>query len=280
MIYKSLPKAIEIVDAFDRTPIQQAAKWDRLKVFKFLAEQWPQGITESPIGDRTVKIAVRAGAIDTVKYILEIFPEEVKSRNNYGCTLLDIATLTGNVELFNYLADLWPKGLLVLDEAGKTVLMTASGRSHLDMVKACLEKCPNLLKMKQHSDQDTAIGHAVSCGRLKTVEYLLGIWPEGIFNLTVPENKSLLTTAASNACFEMVKLIYDKWPEAIKLLDTEKRSPLARASPFCFNSMTFLYEKWPEAIKLKDEYGKTCLHLTARSNLETVKFLVEQWPEN
>jgi ankyrin repeat protein len=92
-----------------------------------------------------------------------------------------------------------------------------------------------------------------------------------------------LHIAASLSPLNVVKFLYDQWPDALQESTKKGWTPLhvaAWKNPYR-DVVEFLYEKWPNALQEKNNDGALPLHLAAANNpsLEVLEFLYQKWPD-
>jgi hypothetical protein len=89
--------------------------------------------------------------------------------------------------------------------------------------------------------------------------------------------------AAWKSAPEVVKFLYQQWPDALQEKDELGMLPMHRAAAWSpsLDVVRFLYEKFPDALQKMNVDGELPLHLAARSNSsgDVVEFIAEAWRE-
>jgi ankyrin repeat protein len=122
---------VEARDSLGSTALHLAARVEMIDVVKFLVEQWPEGIrTTNERHVTPLHSAVMLGTSEVVKFLVEQWPDGVRERDICLNTPLHLAASTATIEVVRFLVERWPEGKGALNNKGKTPLsmLEKSGR--------------------------------------------------------------------------------------------------------------------------------------------------------
>jgi ankyrin repeat protein len=145
---------------------------------------------------------------------------------------------------------------------GRSALLEAA-RHNIDAVKLLLEYGADV--KKAHGGQ-TPLHMAAEVAKTDVVKLLLERWPEAIREKDDYGYTPLHMAAecTKGPTFEVVKLLLERWPEGIREKNHDGTTPLHMAAKAAKTDVVrLLLELWPEAIREKDDYGNTPLHRAA-----------------
>jgi len=186
-----------------------------------------------------------------VKYIVEQYPEAVRTRNSYGLLPLMCAT-DQSLELTEFLVERYPEAV----------------RRH-------------------HYGEGLPFHRACQNGSIEVVKFLYGLYPEAI-SMPLRAGGDLpihLVFAFGRDVAAKIQFLTDHFPDSVKVLGESKRLPLHCA---CMqyrpdlSVIKFLFELHPEAIHARAARGFLPLHCLCDRYTdppkEIIQFLVKQLP--
>ncbi|KAL7714090.1 phospholipase A2 [Entamoeba marina] len=118
--------------------------------------------------------SVAVGALDVVKYLVEMFPARLEVKNVINSTLLYTAIENQQDEISEFLVSCGAD-LLVINGRGNSLLhllVRRYGNYYQTLIKVILEKKKDLLDV-QNCYGETALHHACLAGNVTSVKYLL-----------------------------------------------------------------------------------------------------------
>ena len=146
-------------DEWGNTPIHWAARSGNPKVLQCMVDQYyPHILTLSGgNGLRPLQIAIHAGHMDCIKYILENCPDIVELKDESGQNAIHHAAEMGKTEVLHVLIS-WaePEDLLAQDEKGNTALHLAACRGHEAVVEVLLNTSDQILGIKNNFSSNAA----------------------------------------------------------------------------------------------------------------------------
>jgi len=152
----------------------------------------------------------------------------------------------------------------------------------LDVLKALVDKCPDVLGVKGRSE--IPFFWAVRYSRVEVVRVLLGLRHESfkatnvILQLTIHVALTIETVS-----LDIVRDLVSAWPESLKQTDCYGDLPPAVAiknKEIPLPVIEFLLRSWPESVKSQSYTGKPPLHLAVKAkSLSIATVLLAAWPD-
>ena len=159
-------------------------------------------------GRLPIHLACLVGAIDTVQYLLHLYPY-CNFKDKYGWSLIHFAALSDASDILQYL-------ILEMNANPHTVDIFQSTPLHFAAASGCLEsvqfliKCCNCTADIQNIEGVTPFFHACSNGDVSVIKYLIEECGCDIFHRTFNE-ETILHTAAHYGQYEILRyLILEK----------------------------------------------------------------------
>lgn len=225
---------------FGETLLHLAANCENTDLLKYLVEKKGVDVNAEDDFGRTIlfDVAIK-GDKGLMVYLVEHGAEVgVKDVNEY--TLLHAAALSGNEEVFRYLAEEHNLDIKAVSSTGVSVLSYAVKRGNLNIVKFLVERYKLKLN-EQNVTRVTVLHDAVESGNLELVKYLLGCevkWHDDF------RYEKLLHVAVGNKSKDMV---------------------------------VYLVENHGMKLDSKLDFGDTLLHTATRSgSLEVIDYLISK----
>jgi ankyrin repeat protein len=172
--------------------------------------------------------AAKAGKIDVVKFLVQLWPEGVREQGNHSDTPLHLATQTGKIDLVKFLVERWPEGTRVTNRDRQTPLHLAAGArfGNADLVRLLVEQWPEGVR-ERDTWLNTPLHWAARSGwRTEDVEILVERWPEAMREKNQFGNTPL-HLAATDGNAEIVRFLVKRWPEGKKVLNNDGMTPLS-----------------------------------------------------
>jgi ankyrin repeat protein len=147
-------------DFSDNRPLHLAVIAGKLDVVKFLVERWPQGLQVKNSNQETpLHLAASNQNADMVRFLVEQWPEAMREVDRGGLTPLHLAACRGGaIEEVRVLMDGWPEAMEERNPLGNTPLHLAAGvrRENADVVRFLVERWPQG-KRALNNDGDTPL---------------------------------------------------------------------------------------------------------------------------
>ena len=240
----------------------------------------------------TLHLALRNGGItlEVVKFLLNEIPELFDHRSIVG--YLPFYMLCGNGDLdegvwfdiFQHLIDMDPTIVRDRVDDGELPIHYAAANLSPLQCKALIDLYPEPVREKFEQYNDLPIHEACATGRLDTVVYLLGLYPESIQVRgdvgRLPIHRAAACEAESRA--EVIALLLKHDSNAASKKADGRQLPLHCACDAYYGQLDvvqILYDACPEAIWMRDSDGDTPLDHTRGWNEEsddTLNFLQTQ----
>ena len=246
------------------------------------------------------------GSVDVVKYLIELYPESVKERTEYGNLPLHAACWGGApLQVVKYLYEQTPESVVRDNTFGTSSPLRQAccgrGVSPVEVIRFLVEKWPESVKDASGDWQNpNYFPLHLACERgaqYGDIPYLVEQWPEAV---RLPDKMGHLPLhkvclAPTPVRLEDIKCLVKQWPESIGKKD--RRCGATPLHYLCSREpsvgvIRYLMEQWPEAVMIEDSQGRLPLHIActgvgmydylldheARTPLEDIQLLVEQWP--
>lgn len=207
---------------------------------------------------------------------------------HYGCTHSD------KLEIFSYLLSLFPDNEYVykycVDDNGNMLIHAAAeGRSSLEVVRELLFLFPDSPKLF-NADGMLPLHLAMKNTNVDVIQSIFSAYPEAITQVDVNGWLPIHHAAYFNSTVHVLQWLYKTYPIGFSTPQRPSgRLPLQYAAAKCLSLSTvrFIYEVYPEAISIFDTNRRLPLHtVLARSNgymntvrLECFKILLHAYPQ-
>ena len=218
-------------------------------------------------GNKYLKLAVRNGHTDTVRYLVGLPEVDVNHRRNNE-TALDYAMDEGHPDVMRVLIDAGAD--IDTKSAGFSPLHCASD-SELEVVKVLVRAGAGV--NVTDNDGRTCLFLAAIYGHTDIVRYLVGL-PEVDVNHCDSNNETALHCAVTEGHSDVVQVLIDAGAD-IDTKNEDGYSPLHVASRSGALEVVKMLVRGGAGVNVTDDDGRTCLILAApNGHTETVRYLV------
>ncbi len=216
-----------------------------------------------------------------------IMPDCFKEVDKEGRSVLHIAARLDSVDLFEITLQSCEKynGKTIQDANlnGALPLHNAARFCNCPAVyERVRNEYPEAITMVNLDDMLPLHWAAVKNRNVTIVRDLMQRYPEGIISAN-HEGYLPLHCAGQNNCLDVVQLIYDAYPIAVSIPDSEGGLPLHHACCFKGNAEVakFICEAYPDALTSPQQGGITPIHLAASQNdsVELLRYILDKYPE-
>jgi ankyrin repeat protein len=211
------------VDELDQRPLHwYAIRGDiaaMREVLLYGAEVSPMSVTSKPLHDAAQH------SLDAVKLLIE-HGANVEERDVDTNTPLLLAALEGKIDVVRFLVERWPECIRTANEYLQTPLHFAVIEQKEDVIEFLAEQWPEGVREKS-IESDTPLHHAVVYGsRPEVVGLLVEGCPEAIKEKDQAGNTPL-HLAARSAKTEVVRVLAERWPEGGEVPNNDEKTPLS-----------------------------------------------------
>ena len=226
-----------------------------------------------------------ADQLRIVELLLKANPEAVSSKDNKGWLPLHVYARTGaNSAILLRLVNAYHTGIREVDSKGRLPLHLAcmSGRgddAFLEMLSHIIDLYPRALsaKEKQHSFLPLHMACSASYTSDSLVKLLLDRYPDAIKKTDAFSSLPLHLAVRSKAPSRVIKRLLASYPAGAMQLDADGRLTLHWACKMCFSIATIkmLINAYPGSIFVREnKYGYTSLAIACMSPLDESVFEV------
>jgi len=235
------PSSLRVLDGDGNTPLYMACenKGVNLEVVQMLYNSWPEalrvssGHNELPIHELCCnKKLANTTAIDVLRFMLSIDPTLVRERDGLDYLPIHHAVRSAanrkSLEFCKVLIDLYPESVRVTGtDSGSLPIHKAYD---IDIVQYLLELYPESINIQDSYGMLPV--HEAAVGRnIDKIELLLTHDPDAASKKTNNESFPLhLACGSYQGCLEVVKALFDAFPQAINVCDREGQTPFELAS--------------------------------------------------
>ncbi|XP_061191633.1 serine/threonine-protein phosphatase 6 regulatory ankyrin repeat subunit B-like [Saccostrea echinata] len=278
------PKLKDIKNKFGETAMHSAAQSGNINVFNLLLKAGLNPLERNYKMETVLACAVKHGKLSMVKFLVKKYPRLLQSHTFYhGTTILHLAALSGNVDLFEFLTGqyelpstrLKKPNISKRDDDGLNVLHYACSAGHLEISRFLISKYPQLLSEKDNYGEDVLHKAAVG-GNVDLFQLLLN---EGLkIESTANNGNSVLHSSLYTDKEEVCRFLVNNYPDFIK-----KRNNAGWTAVHCaceggnVGHLSFLYDKGLDIDALTN-LGKCVLHIACYSaNYDVSRYLAEKY---
>jgi ankyrin repeat protein len=193
--------------------------------------------------------------------LLVTYGADVKALFYNGMTSFSLAAGEGNIEVVKYLVEQWPEGIRTADNYLRTPLHMAALMGKIEMVRFLVESCPDGVR-DRNIDLDTPLHWAaMGDGKTDVVKFLVDQWPAGMRERN-NEMKTPLHLAAMAGKTDVVKFLVEQWPEGIREGDNGLKTPLDLAVIAGKTDVVkLLVERWHEGREARNVNAQSLLSM-------------------
>ncbi|XP_048750991.2 alpha-latrotoxin-Lg1a-like [Ostrea edulis] len=141
------PELLNAKDDKGYDAILSCARGRSLETLKYLENMQCFTHQTLPTGKGILHIACKHSSVDLVKYLCQMYPQELERRDSKGKTALHMSALNASVDVIQYLLDI-EVDHYALSTSKQTILHLACYNSNTDILKYIAEKLPGLKYQK------------------------------------------------------------------------------------------------------------------------------------
>ena len=252
---------IHTKDDYGWTVLHRAALGGDLELLQYLIENGSDIFSKTKCGRSCLHIAAAKGHLKICRALLRNYKFDIHARDDYGCTVLHQAGLSGDLELFQLLigngSDIYSK-----TKDGQSCLQKAVEKGHLKLCRAILENYNFDINARDDYGW-TELNYAAFSGDLEFLQYLIEIGSD-IFSKT-KSGKSCLHIAAERGHLEMCRVLLQNYNFDINARDDYGWTELhCAAFSGELELLQYLIENGSDIFS-KTKVGKSCLHIAAEN---------------
>ena len=273
---------IKIEDLEGKTAVSYAAMFGHLKCLELLISKHSKAILHRDHSSMTpLLLASFYGHFQCLGFLTAKLEQNLPSSGDFideVGTAMVVSANNGFKKCVQYFEEEHLHGSVVVDTlTGRSALMAAAERGHMETVVYLVSSCVDQVKMKDENGYSPMMLAAIH-GRHRIVIFLHQICPVSIQWHDNTFNRPL-HGAAKNGHLNTVKYLYSQYRDAFKFFNSESKAPIMLAAEGGHvDTVEFLHEKEPALTKQwRDQNAQNSLMLAASSgSLETVKYLVKK----
>ena len=274
-LVENYPAALKMTTNDGQTPLHKAGWSGSVELVDYLVNQQCNMLAKDIRGRVTIHHACNSGKLSLVKHLVENYPALLEMKDKKNVSPLHLAGWTNSVKLVQYLTS---KGCDVCDKDINcwTILHRACQGGNLALVQYLVENYPALLTMRDTEGQ-TPLHRAGFSGSIELTEFLIS---KGCDVLDKDSNcKTVLHFACGKGRLELVKHLFEKYPDLLQVRDTKGLTSLHSAViSGSIEVVDFLFGTTYTILNRTDK-GDTILHFACKeSNLTIIKHLSEKCP--
>jgi len=240
----------QLINSNGENPLHVACKNPHvtLRVVKLLLNAWPESISQPnrhgnlPIHYfcRNVKLDETV-SVDILNYLLETSPESIQGEDSVGGLPIHTAARYGkSLGFLNILVDSHPESVRIIRGEIRALpihLACSSDNCRLDTVEYLLEKYPGSINVEAYAGWLPIHHAAYSKGSQSAViiEHLMLKDPDCASKVTEDGSTPLFLACYSHPNLTAIQLLFDVYPEAILIRNSERKTPLECAREYIEN---------------------------------------------
>jgi len=240
-------------------PIHHEDAFESSAICKILIDAYPESLrVRTNNGELPIHKACRFGEVDTILYMLKLYPESIRVRTNNGSLPIHIACKRVACKI---LIDAYPESLRARTNNGELPIHKACRFGKVDTILYMLELYPESIRVRTNNG---SLPIHIACKYRHGADinkYMLELYPQSI-NVTNGYGNLPIHIAARHAGHDVIEslLKHDPTGASKKTTSNKEQLPLHIASG-CGNpeAVQVLYDAFPEAIWIHDSDGKTPL---------------------
>ena len=276
-----------------------------VEILKFLIKKYPEALRRvDGLGTLPIHRASLRKSPEYCRVLIEAYPGSEQIPSAEGSLPLHFACAKGSVATVEYLYKLYPDAIIRATPEGfypihRSILLVDrrdNPATAVEIVKYLLGCDPNvklqkykgmpllhyaLRMMKYDDDSNVEIG-------IKMIKIIIEAAPDssvrsldnfGSMPLQFLCRESKVDEAAA---VQILKLLIEKYPEAVRIVDDEGDLPIHLAALHTTSPefLRVLVEAYPGSVSMPDAMGKLPLHQAClgKGSLATVEYLYQQYP--
>ncbi|XP_056001971.1 uncharacterized protein LOC125662195 [Ostrea edulis] len=167
------PELLNAKDKKGYDAILSCAKGQSLETLKYLENMQCFTHQTLPKGKGILHIACKHSSVDVVKYLCQMYPQELERRDSKGKTALHMSALNASVGVIQYLLDI-EVDHYALSTSKQTILHLACYNSNIDILKYIAKKLPGLKCQKDYRGY-TALHCSCEARNERAIKVLLNL---------------------------------------------------------------------------------------------------------
>ncbi|KAL3861816.1 hypothetical protein ACJMK2_007833, partial [Sinanodonta woodiana] len=221
LLVDKYPDMINEVDNCKGTPSHYAASGGNVSVLQYLIDKgvdpWCRTATQETLLHRSCL----AGRLEITKYLVEKYPDMTNEVDNCKATPAHDAASGGNVSVVQYLID---KGVdpWCRTDTQETLLHRACLAGSLEITKYLVEKYPDMINEVDNCKRTPAHA-AAGGGNVSVLQYLIDHGFDPWCRTATQE--TLVHSSCLAGSLEITKYLVGKYPDMIRGVDNNKRTP-------------------------------------------------------
>ncbi|XP_071085923.1 serine/threonine-protein phosphatase 6 regulatory ankyrin repeat subunit B-like [Haliotis cracherodii] len=253
-----------------RTPVMLAAEEGHRQVFNLLVSRNCNLHLDDSCGNNIIHVACLGGRVEMVNYLLAYNTLGIKSRGRDGRTSIMSAAEKGHLDVFKLLMS---KGCDVMlnDDHGDSILHIACSGGSMDMVAYILSLGQFDINSRGRWGR-TLVMVAAEKGNRPVLDFLVN--EGGDLSLMDDENDNILHVACIGGNVEMVKHLLQMNISNINSKGKYGRTPVMLAAEFGHKELFYFLVCKGSDLLLVDDNRDTILHIACGGNVKMVKCLL------
>ena len=245
-LLESEPSSIHKTDGLGRTPLHVVCGNEgvNLEVVQFIYNAWPEAISigcsrgRFPIHELCLHEILddNTHSLDILRFMLDIDPSLVREGDEEMFLPIHLAVDGMSFAFCKVLIDAYPESVRVRtsNDTGYLPITIACSRSRddavirddkVDTIQHLLELYPESINVRD-SNGRLPIHHAARHSRASIIELLLNHDSDGASKKTTNEDDQQLPLHLACESLEKVQVLYDAYPQAIHVRDSQGKIPL------------------------------------------------------
>ena len=295
------PSSIQLLDARGRTPLHIACRNDNMRLVHFTFNKWPEAIRSEdghgflPIHILCCSIKMNDDAsLAILHFMMNIDATMVREIAQEGYLPLHLAAYAMSAAFCKVLISAYQESLMIESRDGSLPIHDLCNLNRradaVDTIQYMLELYPESINRRDGLGY-LPIHYAASKarhGRIDTMKLLLKHDPDAVSKKTTDGKGQLPLHLACRYCKrpEAIQVLYDAFPEAIVVLDGDRKMPLQLVKKGRSKVLKFFHNQYEYLKKFDDEgimhspdkNGWLPLHHALKDNvsLGTIKLLVRK----
>lgn len=228
--------------------------------------------------------------MEIIEFLLEQYPEGIKTGDNNRLLPLHIATKGGkaNLKLVKLLVDKYPKAVNKMDKMGCTPVHYACEKNSSILIARMMIEKYSQIRMIADNKNVTPLHHACSKqASVDIIRLLLSNYPQAMKHPTKEGRNPLHIAVVNRLSMEGIQAIIDAHPYAVLEPDRKGLTPLhvaCEGKPFRppIEVIDLLLKTYPEGLLATTENGSIPLHMASRgkyAKMDVVEKLIHEYPE-
>jgi len=234
------PTTINLVNGDNETLLHRACYNEHLtlEIYQFIFNKWPEAIRmiDEPSGWLPIHNLCRnnklddSASVEILRSMVDTDPNLVRVREIDGYLPIHLAIDEMSNEFCIVLIDAYPESVRIesFDRLLIHEVCSSSRDDAVQTIQYLLQLYPEGINARDHSKGWLPIHHASDQGRADIIGFLLKHYPDGASKKTSHEDDQQLPLhiASCGDSLEAVQVLFDAYPEALNIRDSQGRNPL------------------------------------------------------